>query len=110
VSLTPTATATKPPLELRLLGTYPNPSTVYCNIAYWLSRDADVEVRIWDVSGETVLIRTRLQGLQGNNVFFWDRRNLRNREAASGVFIYEIIASTEAGEKAAGFAKLAVIK
>jgi hypothetical protein len=107
---TPTCTPTRPPLELKLEGVYPNPVNEYCYIAYWLSRDADIEIRIWDVSGEIIVIRKDLQGNKDNNVFLWDRTNNRNWDVASGVFIYQIIATTEAGEKATGMDKLAVVR
>jgi hypothetical protein len=99
-----------PALLLKLLGVYPNPFSDYCHITYWLSRDADIEIRIWDVSGELVVVRSKIQGIKGNNYFLWDRKNRRDLEAASGVFIYRILATTQEGESASAMDKLAIVK
>jgi hypothetical protein len=57
-----------------------------------------------------VALRAKLQGITGNNEFLWDKKNSRDKEVASGVFIYKITATTGEGEMARGMDKLAVVK
>jgi hypothetical protein len=106
----PTCTPAPPQLILILKGTYPNPARDSTNIIYWLSRDADITITIWTVSGEVVVRRSGLQGKAGYNVYFWDKLNKSGAGVASGVFIYEVFATTDLGEHASAKSKLAVIK
>ncbi len=95
---------------LILKGSYPDPAREYPNIVYWLSRAADVTIKIWTVSGELVVARGKLTGYSGYNSFQWNRRNRLGKGVASGVFIYEVLAQTGLDKSAKAMSKLAVIK
>lgn len=107
---TPSFTPTPPQLILILKGSYPDPARAYPDIIYWLSRDAEVTIKIWTVSGEIVLLKQQVPGYAGYNSFQWNRRNRQGKGVASGVFIYEVLARTGAGEKAKAMSKLSVIR
>jgi hypothetical protein len=109
-TITPTFTPTPLPLILDLKGNFPNPFIKDTQIVYKLSVDADVKIRIFDVSGEIVRWQEDLAGKAGYNSFYWDGKNRAVKPVASGVFIYRIEASTSRGEHASGFMKAAVVK
>ncbi len=108
LTITPTITPTTPPFCLSLLGSFPNPATQELNIVYDLCRDSDITVKIYTVSGEMVRKLTQ-QGRRGKNAIYWDCRNGRNKNAASGVFIYSLEAVSE-NDKGKKWGKLAVNK
>jgi hypothetical protein len=93
-TITMTFTPTPPPLELISKGNFPNPFMIDTQIVYWLSVDADVKIKIFDVSGEIVRTQEGLDGKKGYNSFYWDGKNRAQKPVASGVFIYRIDAST----------------
>lgn len=98
---TPSATPTNTPLplELELIGNYPNPFVYDTNIVYWLSVDATVKIRIYTISGEVVAENDGINGFAGYNSYLWDGRNRKNKMVASGVFIYRLTAYTNTEEK-----------
>jgi hypothetical protein len=106
----PTFTCTPVAFLLLLDGNYPNPFADGTHIVYWLSRDADVEIKIFTVSGETVRLEQGIKGVKGKNDFFWDGLNRTMKQVASGVFIYRVTATAESGEKRSLFAKVASVK
>jgi flagellar hook assembly protein FlgD len=108
-TITPTATATPEPLELSIKGNYPNPVRGETNIIYWLSREAEIEIKIWTVSGEEV-IKRKIKGEKGMNRYYWDGRNRGGKEVAVGVYIYEIKAKTEKGEEKRKKTKMVVLR
>ena len=79
-------------------------------IVYKLSVDADIKIKIFDVSGETVRQQDGIIGKAGYNAYYWDGKNRGNKRVASGVFIYRIEASTNRGERASGTLKAACVK
>ena len=109
-TITPTFTPTPLPLLLDLKGNFPDPFIIDTQIVYKLSVDADVKIKIFDVSGETVRQQGNIAGKAGYNSFFWDGRNRGNKPVASGIFIYRIEASTNRGEHATGMMKAACVK
>lgn len=110
-TITPTFTQTPVPLLLTLKGNYPNPFTYYgTQIIYNLTRDADVKIKIFTVSGETVLLKEGIKGAKGNNDFYWYGLNKAQKEVSSGVYIYMITASTERGERQTRTSKCACVQ
>ena len=78
---------------------YPNPFNPETWIPYQLSRPADVAIRIYDQSGQSVRILNlgyKEEGiyLAKSNAGYWDGRNDAGESIASGVYFYQI----EAGE------------
>lgn len=109
-TITPTFTPTPLPLILDLKGNFPNPFIKDTQIVYKLSVDADVRIKIFDVSGEVVRWQEDIPGKAGYNSFYWDGRNRAAKPVSSGVFIYKIYAATARGEHADGTMKAACVK
>ncbi|MFC1713268.1 FlgD immunoglobulin-like domain containing protein [Candidatus Poribacteria bacterium] len=83
------------PKKSVLLRNYPNPANPETWIPYRLSKDADVRIEIYNVSGQ--LVRTLGLGIKeaGNYVnnqraAYWDGRNEAGEAVASGVYFYII--------------------
>ncbi len=108
-SITPTLTPTPPPLILKLIGTYPNPANLKTNILFNLTRDADIFVTLFTVSGEEVK-KISNHFNEGNNAIEWDLKNKSGQKVASGVFIFKIEAKTERNEYAKEYGKITVVK
>jgi hypothetical protein len=110
-TITPSSTATPWPMILHLFPASPNPfggEGVW--LTYFLSVDARVEVRVWDVSGEAVRDLDPVWGHAGDNELFWDGRNRAGRPVASGVYIYRLSATSRRDEKAFDFGKCAALR
>jgi flagellar hook assembly protein FlgD len=75
-------------------GVFPAPAKTAANIVFWLSKDADVKVKIFTVSGEIVIEQGGIAGTAGYNDFYWDLYNRNKRQAASGVYLYRITAKS----------------
>jgi flagellar hook assembly protein FlgD len=96
---------------LHLYPASPNPfgsQGVY--LTYFLSVDARVQVRVWDVSGEAVRDLDPVWGHAGDNELFWDGRNRAGRPVASGTYVYRLSATSRRDEKAAEFGKCAAVR
>jgi len=83
------------PKRSALLRNYPNPANPETWIPYRLSKDANVRVEIYNVSGQ--LVRTLSLGIKeaGNYVnnrraAYWDGNNEAGEAVASGVYFYVI--------------------
>ena len=111
-SATPSATASETPSEfyLKLIGNSPNPGNEYTDIIYEIGREAEIEVRIYTISGERIR-EIREVGQKGINSVRWDMRNKRGRGVATGVYIYSIEARDEVeGKRKRKWGKIAVVK
>jgi hypothetical protein len=93
-SVSPTETATPlPDLILTPKSPNPNPSDgTGVWLPYLLSRDAQVNIRIYTVAGEPVRDLDPFHGIWGANEEFWDERNKAGARVASGIFIGHIVA------------------
>ena len=83
------------PLKTVLLSNYPNPFNPETWIPYDLAEDSDVEIRIYNVKGESV--RQLSLGFQGAGTYrsrsraaYWDGRNTVGEPVASGVYFYTL--------------------
>jgi len=98
LTVTPTVTQTMVPFVMDLEGSFPNPFVDETRIVYWLSREAEVEVKIFTVSGEVVREYQGIHGHRGHNSFLWNGRNRAENNVASGVYIYRITGRTRYDE------------
>ena len=85
------------PAETELLRNYPNPFNPETWIPYYLAEDADVNLRIYALSGE--LVRDIDVGHQTAakydtraKAIYWDGRNSFGEQVASGVYFYSLSA------------------
>lgn len=107
---TPTATNTPVPFVMALEGNFPNPFERDTQIIYWLSREAEIGLKVFTVSGETVREFGGIEGQRGNNSLYFDGKNKRGKPLASGVYIYKIYGRTENNESASFTSKMSVVK
>ena len=87
--------STTVPTETVLLPNYPNPFNPETWIPYDLARDADVQIHIYDLNGESV--RHLSVGFQTAGTYrtqaraaYWDGRNSIGELVASGVYFYSL--------------------
>ena len=83
------------PKETILLPNYPNPFNPETWIPYHLAHAADVQVTIYDANG--VMVRQFDLGYQSAGYYtarskaaYWDGRNDRGEQVASGVYFYQL--------------------
>lgn len=109
-TVTPTITPTPVNFVMELEGSFPAPFKDKAKIVYRLSREAEMEVKFFTVSGEVVNEFRGIDGRRGYNAFAWDGKNSAGREASSGVYIYRIKARTPYGETAVFTSKVTRVK
>jgi len=83
-----------PPAANYLGQNRPNPFGADTKIAYGLSGDADVSIRIYDVKGR--LVRTVVNGRRtaDHHSAVWDGRDDAGRMVSGGVYFYRITAGS----------------
>ncbi|MFH0777006.1 MAG: FlgD immunoglobulin-like domain containing protein, partial [Candidatus Eisenbacteria bacterium] len=87
-------------LSLRDVFNYPNPFKDETYIAFELTMDALIDIKIFTVSGEPVVeLYAGEQGRIGQNHFGWDGRDSDGHAVANGVYIYKIEATDGQGRK-----------
>ena len=91
-------------------GSFPDPASDFCNIVYWLSKESDVTIKVFTVSGEVVVDNMKISGSKGYNSFYWDGKNRFKRIVASGVYIYRITARTADNEAASALRKMSIVR
>jgi hypothetical protein len=98
---------------------YPNPTNMNeradVNLKYKLSRDASVELKIYDISGRLVYNEDFAPGENGGrrgpeNNIRWNGANQSLNPVAPGIYICQIVAEDDSGEKRSAFEKLAVLR
>lgn len=104
----PSPTATPEPLLLT--PKYPNPSPAKDKVwlPYVLSADADVNLRIFDISGELVLEMGSLFEQAGAHERQWDLHNQAGTSVASGIYLCHIVAKSKHDETDDAWVKVAV--
>lgn len=114
-SFTPAPTAPPPtatPEPLLLTPKYPNPSPAHDSVylPYVLTTAAEVDVRIYDVSGELIMDLGPIFQAAGNNERRWDLQNKAGTQVASGIYLCRIIATAPDGESDQVWEKAAVTR
>ena len=83
------------PLATRLLGAYPNPFNPQTRIAFELSRQEAVTLRVFDVAGR--MVKTLMDGEvyeSGRHEETWTGRDDSGLQCASGTYFYHLEAGT----------------
>ncbi|MDH4223590.1 MAG: T9SS type A sorting domain-containing protein, partial [candidate division Zixibacteria bacterium] len=83
---------------------YPNPANDETTIRYFLSRDAAVNIKFFDLSGDLVAEANQTGKANTENEFKWDCSRY-----ASGVYLCRVEAKSNYG-KQVGFCKIALVK
>ena len=83
---------------------YPNPAKDETTIRYFLSRDAQVDIKIYDLSGDLVAETSQSGKANTENEYKWDCSKY-----ASGVYLCRVEAKSDGGKNVA-FCKVALIK
>ncbi|MEW5767420.1 MAG: FlgD immunoglobulin-like domain containing protein [bacterium] len=85
--------------KTRLGQNYPNPLNPETWIPFELAQEAEVNIRIYNLSGE--LIRTLKLGKLGSGSYtskgvsaYWDGKDSDGSEVASGIYLYQLIAGS----------------
>ncbi|NOZ62496.1 MAG: T9SS type A sorting domain-containing protein [Calditrichaeota bacterium] len=97
VSLNPTL-----PQKYGLKQNYPNPFNPSTMISFNLSRQANVKISVFDVSGKEVRVLVNEKTQPGYHHIEWDGRNNFGEKVASGVYFYRMQIN-EANGKTAPF-------
>ncbi|HRU38715.1 MAG TPA: FlgD immunoglobulin-like domain containing protein [Candidatus Goldiibacteriota bacterium] len=108
-TITPTSTNTPVPLELEFDGVYPNPAHHTAQFVFMLSRQADLELKVYTVSGELV---TRIVSFReaGRQALAWNCDNYKGEKVSSGVYLFMIEAVTDRDERLQARGRLAVVR
>ena len=89
----PTAADPTPQFVNALGQNYPNPFNPTTRVRYSLKERSHVTIKIYNVGGQ--LVRTLVDEIQNARsqgyVVEWDGRNSRGEEAASGVYLYQLV-------------------
>jgi len=90
-----------------------NPNIETTQIQYQLSKDADVSLYIYSISGEMLVSNKFTMGSSGSTAGFnsiaWDGRNRFNERVSNGIYIAYIIARN-GDDTTVGKVKIAVLK
>lgn len=88
-------------LRIRNVLNYPNPMTENTQFTFELSRDADVEIKIYSVAGRLLRKFDPIRGDIGFNIFpeRWDGTDQDGDKLANGVYLYKIKAGSQVNGK-----------
>ncbi len=87
------------PTVCELYENYPNPFNMETVISYSLSRDANVELVIYNVLGEKVRTLVVERQAPGSKKVSWDGKDDKGQEVSSGYYFYRLKADGEAYTK-----------
>jgi hypothetical protein len=73
-----------------ILQNYPNPFNPSTTIEYQLPKSGNVEIKIFNVTGQLVKIFDRTFQALGMHAIVWDGRNNNGQTMASGLYIYQV--------------------
>ncbi len=87
-----TAALTRRPAHASLMPSQPNPVNTETVIRYALANDADVSLKIYDVSGSLVKTLVNEPTMAGYHSVVWNATNEANEKVANGVYFYRLTA------------------
>ncbi|MEJ2627255.1 MAG: type IX secretion system sortase PorU, partial [bacterium] len=92
---------------------YPNPMQNSTYFTFKLNKDAEMEIKIYTVSGRLVCALTSLSGLTGFNMIPWDGTDGMGDPIANGVYLYKVKArsyNSESSSKKEKIGKLIIMR
>ncbi|MFN3821921.1 MAG: C25 family cysteine peptidase, partial [bacterium] len=90
---------------------WPNPFREQTHLTFVITKPADYEVQVFTIAG-TLLWSYRSRAAQPGMIFepVWDGRDKYGRKVGNGVYIYKVIATDDAGNRAEGLGRIALIR
>ncbi len=78
------------PLEIKLIGNYPNPFNPVTNISYSIIEAGYVKLEVYNLRGQ--LVKTLFNEIKetGKHITSWDGTDNSNKPVSSGVYFYKI--------------------
>ena len=73
---------------------FPTPIRESTTFTFLLSRDAEINISIYTVSGRKIRKIEGISGVSGYNEIFWDGRDAEGGMLANGIYLYRIQAKT----------------
>ena len=80
------------PVAMTLFQNYPNPFNPATQIKYYLSRDSDVKLAVYDILGRMVVTLVNGKQEKGYRTITWNGKDHAGRPSASGVYFYKLVA------------------
>jgi hypothetical protein len=77
--------------QLQLLTNYPNPFNPLTNIVYYLPKDDQVRLTVYNLRGQKVRELVNSFQTKGWKTVLWDGRDARDKEVASGVYFCQLM-------------------
>jgi hypothetical protein len=78
------------PNSIHLSGNYPNPFNGTTRIQFTLAKPGAVELKIYNMIGETVFQNKSTFMSVGEKSFYWDAMNAQGKTVGSGLYIYRL--------------------
>ena len=78
------------PTKLTLFQNYPNPFNPTTVIQYALSHNTEVDITIYNISGQKIKTLVKHKEESGYQQVIWDGRNDEGKQVASGIYFYRL--------------------
>ena len=98
------------PLTARLAQNYPNPFNSETVIEYELPQSGEIQLVIYDVTGQRVASLASGPRKAGTYALRWDGRDDAGRRLASGVYLYRLEAAAVTGDRIVQTRKLLLLR
>lgn len=93
------------PKSFKLFENFPNPFNAVTQIRYYLSKDGQVELTVYNLLGKKVKALIDERQSKGEKIVFWDGKDDSGEEVASGVYFYQLVTQNESD-----FGKMTLLK
>ena len=98
------------PLTARLAQNYPNPFNSETVIEYELPQSGEIQLVVYDVTGQRVATLASGPRQAGTYALRWDGRDEAGRQMASGVYLYRLEAAAVTGGRIVQTPKLLLLR
>ena len=98
------------PLVAQLAQNYPNPFNSETVIEYQLPQSGEIQLMIYDVTGQRVARLASGPRQAGTYALRWDGRDDAGRQMASGVYLYRLEAAAMTGDRIVQTRKLLLLR
>ncbi len=86
-------------LKISSVYNYPNPFTTNTTFIFSLSHPSQCRIKIYTVAGRLIQTLSNLSCDAGLNQVFWDGRDRDGDQLANGVYLYQIAATAQSGDR-----------